>query len=74
MSMISLRVPESELTLIKNYARLKNVSVSEVFRDAVLSRIEDEFDKQVFLEFEQDLQDNKISLRPFENLLDECGL
>ncbi|MBN2696775.1 MAG: ribbon-helix-helix protein, CopG family, partial [Bacilli bacterium] len=41
---ISIRVNEKESKLIKKYAELNGTTVSEVMRQAILSKIEDEFD------------------------------
>ena len=41
---ISLRLSDEDSTLIKKYAELKNMTVSEMIRQTVLERIEDEFD------------------------------
>lgn len=41
---ISLRLNREDTILIKNYANLHNISVSDLFRQAVLEKIEDEYD------------------------------
>lgn len=41
---LSIRLSEEETTLIKNYAKHKNLSISQVMRDSILQRIEDEYD------------------------------
>ena len=53
MSTISLRVPEQELALFKMYAKMNNKSLSEVIRDTMIERIEDEYDLKAFLEYEE---------------------
>lgn len=45
---ISLRLNEEEASLIKAYASLKQLSVSEVIRQTMLEKIEDEYDLQVY--------------------------
>ncbi len=45
---ISLRFNEEETLLIKSYARQKNMSVSELIRQTVLEKIEDEFDLEIY--------------------------
>lgn len=45
---ISLRLSETEATLIKNYAAMKRMSVSELLRQTVLERIEDEIDLKAY--------------------------
>lgn len=41
---ISIRMHDKELDLIKKYAELNGMTVSEVMRKAILEKIEDEFD------------------------------
>lgn len=41
---VSIRVNYKELQLIKKYAKLNETTVSEVMRNAILEKIEDEFD------------------------------
>lgn len=41
---ISLRLNDNDSMFIKKYAEINNMSVSELFRQAVMDRIEDEYD------------------------------
>ena len=41
---ISLRLSDEDTLLIKNYATLHNISLSDLFRQAVMEKIEDEYD------------------------------
>ena len=41
---ISLRLPEEDTKLIKDYAKVNNMSVSDLIRQAVIEKIEDEID------------------------------
>ncbi|MCK9493388.1 MAG: DUF6290 family protein [Acholeplasmataceae bacterium] len=45
---ISIRMNNQELELIKKYAELNGSTVSEVMRNAILEKIEDEFDIFLF--------------------------
>lgn len=45
---ISLRLSEEETLLVKKYAELHNMSVSDLFRQSVMEKIEDEYDLQCF--------------------------
>lgn len=45
---ISLRLTEEDAALIKNYAAMHNVSISELFRQAVMEKIEDEYDLKAY--------------------------
>jgi len=48
MSTISLRLSERDSELIKQYASLHNLSVSELVRNAVIDMIENEIDVEAF--------------------------
>ena len=41
---ISLRLSEEDTNLIKDYAKINNMSVSDLIRQAVIEKIEDEID------------------------------
>jgi len=45
---ISLRLNNEDTMLIKNYASMHNISISELFRQAVLEKIEDEYDLRAY--------------------------
>ncbi|MBE7062257.1 MAG: CopG family transcriptional regulator [Ruminococcaceae bacterium] len=45
---ISLRLSEEEALLIKKYAELHRLSVSELIRQSVVERIETEYDLEMF--------------------------
>ncbi len=41
---VSLRLNDADYDIIRKYAQIHGISVSDLFRQAVLERIEDEFD------------------------------
>ena len=45
---ISLRLSEKDATLFKKYAELNNITMSELVRQSVMERIEDELDLQAY--------------------------
>ena len=45
---ISLRLSDEDTILIKNYAALHNISLSDLFRQAVMEKIEDECDLEAY--------------------------
>jgi len=45
---VSIRINDKELELIKKYADLNGTTVSDVMRNAILEKIEDEFDIFLF--------------------------
>lgn len=68
MSTISLRVPENELVLFRNYAKINNRSLSDVIRKTMLERIEDEFDLEVYKEAYDEWVKDGMKSRPIEEL------
>ena len=45
---VSLRLSDEETMLIKKYAEMHNISVSDLFRQAVMEKIEDEYDLKCY--------------------------
>lgn len=45
---ISIRLNDEDTELIKSYAALNGITVSELVREAVLERIEDEYDLKAY--------------------------
>lgn len=58
---ISLRLSESESNLIKRYAELNGISVSELIRQSVIERIENEFDLDLFKKAQAEYQKNPVT-------------
>ena len=55
---ISLRMSKEDTELVKKYAAIKGVSVSDLLRQTTMERTEDEYDlkcyKEAMAEYEQD--------------------
>lgn len=45
---ISVRLSEKDTELIKSYAKINNISLSDLVRIAVLEKIEDEYDLESY--------------------------
>ena len=45
---VSVRLNEKDELLIKKYAELNNISLSDLIRNAVLEKIEDEYDLKAY--------------------------
>ena len=58
---ISLRLIEQDAALFKKYAEIKNITVSELVRQAVMERIEDELDLQAFEKALAEHKENPIT-------------
>jgi len=73
MSTISLRLNDEEEKLIKTHAELNNVSVSELIRNSVLEKIEDDIDLELYHQAmkEHTLKSNDIT---FDDMIEKLGL
>ena len=61
MNLITIRVSDDENRLIRDYAKAHNINISELIRQSVLEKIENEIDLKIFnqllKEHEEDPQD-----------------
>lgn len=59
MSTISLRLSDKEDTLIRKYAELHHMDLSSFIRQAVIEKIEDEYDLTLFNKVWEDEQNQE---------------
>ena len=72
MSTVSLRLSDKDDSLIRKYAELHNVDLSTFIRQAVIEKIENEYDLKLFNKVWEEEKDNeRIS---HEDLKKELGL
>ena len=55
---ISVRLNEEDTEIIKAYAEIKNISLSDLIREAVLEKIEDELDLKAYEEAMKEYKKN----------------
>ena len=55
---ISLRLNDEDTLLIKKYAELNKMSVSELIRQSVIERIEDEYDLEMYAKAYEEYKNN----------------
>lgn len=58
---ISLRLNDEDTLLIKKYAELNKMSVSELIRQAVMERIENEYDLELFNKAINEYKDDPVT-------------
>ena len=58
---VSLRLNDDEMLLIKEYAELNKMSVSDLIRRTVIERIEDEYDLKMFNAAMKEYQKNPVT-------------
>ncbi len=58
---ISLRLNDEDAVLIKKYAELNKISASELIRQSVMERIEDEYDLEAFASAMREYKNNPVT-------------
>lgn len=58
---ISLRLNEEDSLLIKKYAQLNKMSVSDLIRQTVMERIEEDYDKELFAKALEEYKKNPVT-------------
>ncbi len=58
---ISVRLSDKDTELIKTYADMNNISLSELIRNAVMEKIEDEYDLECYNKAIKEYKDNPKS-------------
>jgi len=70
---ISLRLSDEDTELIKSYAGLNGITVSEFIRRSVIERIEDEYDLKAYHQAMEEYKKNPVSY-PIEDVIKELDL
>lgn len=58
---ISLRLNDEDAVLIKKYAELNKISASELIRQSVMERIENEYDLEAFTSAMREYKNNPVT-------------
>ncbi len=72
MTTISLRINEEDEKLIKEYAKANNISVSALFRESVLAKIEDDIDLNLYIQELEEYKKKPESIS-FDEMLKEIS-
>ncbi len=70
---ISLRLNDKDMMLFKKYAEMKGVSVSELIRQSVIERIEDEYDLKAYEKAMAEYKENPVTFS-LDEVEEELGL
>lgn len=57
---ISLRINEDDKMLFKRYAKMKGITLSELVRQSVIEKIEDEYDLEIYKNALEEYEKNPI--------------
>lgn len=58
---ISLRLSKADSMLIKKFAKMNGITVSELIRSSVMERIEDEYDLKIYKKAMQEFKKNPVT-------------
>ena len=70
---ISVRLSDKDTELIKTYAKINNISLSDLIRNAVLEKIEDEYDLECYKKAVEEYRKNPKTYT-MEEVKEELGL
>ena len=70
---ISLRLNDEESALFKKYAEMNGLTISELVRQSVLERIEDEYDLKAYEKAVADYKANPVTFT-LDEVEEELGL
>jgi len=70
---ISVRLSEKDTELIKAYAEMNNISLSDLIRNAVMEKIEDEYDLECYKKAMEEYRKNPKTYT-MEEVKKELGL
>ena len=70
---ISLRLNDEDTVLFKKYAELNGITVSELLRQSVIHRIEDEYDLNAYKEAMAEFKKNPVTYS-LDDVEKELGL
>lgn len=70
---ISLRLNNADSELVKAYAEMQGISVSELLRRSVMERIEDEFDLKAYEEAMAEYRKNPVTYS-LDEVIEELDL
>ena len=70
---ISVRLSEEDIKLIRAYADLNNMTISELVRSAIMEKIEDEYDLKCYYEAMEEYKKNPKTYT-LEEVKKELGL
>lgn len=70
---ISVRLNDKYTELIKAYAKMNNISLSDLIRNAVIEKIEDEYDLECYKKAMQEYEKNPTTYT-MDEVKEELGL
>lgn len=72
MNIITVRINDDDNKLVRDYAQAKNITISDLIRDSVLEKIEDEIDVKLYNQAMKDHSENPQDIS-FGEMMIELG-
>ena len=74
MSVISIRFNDEEENVIKKYAKAKGFSLSQLIKETLIEKIEEEYDLEICKEYLEAKKEGNLVTIPFEEAVKEWDL
>jgi len=74
MTHVSLRVTPEEHSVMENYAKVLDLSISEAIKSVFFQKLEDEFDMQRIQEHREKKAKGEVKMYTHDEILKELGL
>jgi len=74
MTHVSLRVTPEERSVMENYAKVLDLSISEAIKSVFFQKLEDEFDLQRIQEHREKKAKGEVKMYTHDEILKELGL
>ena len=72
MNVITLRINDNDNKLVRDYAKANNITISDLIRDSVLERIEDDIDLKLYNQAMKSHEENPQDIS-FDEMMTELG-
>ena len=72
MNIITLRINDDDNKLVRDYAKANNITISDLIRDSVLEKIEDDIDLKLYNQAMKDNEENPQDIS-FDEMMAELG-
>ena len=72
MNILTLRINDDDNKLVRDYAQANNITISDLIRDSVLEKIEDEIDVKLYNQAMKDHLENPQDIS-FDEMMTELG-
>ena len=73
MAYISVRLPDEAKTEFEQYAKFYGKKISDIMREMIIEKLEDEEDTQAVMEYEKEKANGDLETHTVEEVANELG-